>query len=587
MKRNRIGIKKMISQLLAVAVFAALTACSGKQETGKSEAGIVGTESTAEESINSIMASQESRESAGMPSSDGDVELLNVGCIYEFDVESPYCDLIKYLSYDSFMYANLVRYDENNEVVPCLCEKFEIAKDGTAVTFYFKEGIKWHDGQSLTMEDIEFSLNLWLDVLKPSVALRYMKDVEVLDENSIRVNMQSSCAYVFLRHMIMSSAGCVIYPKHIWEDVKDLKSFSGPDAMIGCGPFVYESYDEEAKVAYFHRFEDYHEGAPTIKRVAFHLYESPESVVMAYKNKEIDCMFQYAAGLAGIYVPALKELDYLDVGEEVNLGSSILEFNFKDELMQDLDIRNAVYAALDYELLAATGGGDYCVPGTKGVISPGNIGYAADMAVNKQNISEANQILDDAGYIDTDGDGLREKKDGTELKIMVSPAYSASKGTQYQRLAQVVVRDLEKVGIKVYLDEEVSNSDAWKARFSQNKDFQIAITGCSQGVAIIDTVNQGLVEKAGSDGTLTWNGTNNTPEYVEIFSRIINSRNPEEYAVAADESQRYLADQMVAITLGVESMFYPYNTADYTNWSARNGNGAFSYDTWFTVKAKQ
>ena len=380
-----------------------------------------------------------------------DVELLNVGSIYQFDVESPYCELLKYLSYDGFMYSNLVRYGADNEVVPCLCERFEIAEDGTSVTFYFQEGIKWHDGQPLTMEDIEFSLNLWLDVLKPSVALRYMESVEVLDDTSIRVNMQSSCAYVFLRHMIMSSSGCVIYPKHIWENVEDLKSFTGREAMIGCGPYVYDSYDDEAKIAYFNRYEDYHEGVPTIKRIAFHLYESPESLVMAFKNGEIDCMFQYAAGLSGNYVPAIQELDYLNVGEEVNLGGPILEFNFQDALMSDLDMRNAVYYALDYELLAATDGGEYCVPGTKGVISPGNIGYADDLPTNQQNTEEANRILDEAGYVDITGDGLRENKDGSAMRIMVSPAYSASKGVLYQRLAQVVVQNLQDVGLDAYL----------------------------------------------------------------------------------------------------------------------------------------
>ena len=188
--------------------------------------------------------------------------------------------------------------------------------------------------------------------------------------------------------------------------------------------------------------------------------------------------------------------------------------------------------------------------------------------------------------MDVNGDGLRENRDGEALRIMVSPAYSASKGTLYERLAQVVVRDLKNVGIDAFVDEDVSNSDAWKLRKSQNKDFQICITACSQGVAIIDTVNQGIVEKAGSDGTLTWNGTNSTPEYVETFSRIIDSKNEEEYAAAAYASQHYLADNMVAITLGIEDMFYPYNTGDYTNWSFRSGNGAFSYDTWFTLQTK-
>ena len=254
--------------------------------------------------------------------------------------------------------------------------------------------------------------------------------------------------------------------------------------------------------------------------------------------------------------------------------------------MSDLDMRNAVYYALDYELLAATDGGEYCVPGTKGVISPGNIGYADDLPTNQQNTEEANRIFDEAGYVDITGDGLRENKDGSAMRIMVSPAYSASKGVLYQRLAQVVVQNLQDVGLDAYLDEDVSNSDAWQARWRGNKDFQIAITSCSQGVAIIDTVNQGLVEKAGSDGTLTWNGTNNNPEYVELFSRIIDSKNPEEYADAAYDSQHYLADQMVAISLGVESMFYPYNIEDFTDWSFRSGNGAFSYDTWFTLKNK-
>ena len=233
-----------------------------------------------------------------------DVELLNVGSIYQFDVESPYCELLKYLSYDGFMYSNLVRYGADNEVVPCLCERFEIAEDGTSVTFYFQEGIKWHDGQPLTMEDIEFSLNLWLDVLKPSVALRYMESVEVLDDTSIRVNMQSSCAYVFLRHMIMSSSGCVIYPKHIWENVEDLKSFTGREAMIGCGPYVYDSYDDEAKIAYFNRYEDYHEGVPTIKRIAFHLYESPESLLWPSRTARLTvCSSMLLASLATMCPP--------------------------------------------------------------------------------------------------------------------------------------------------------------------------------------------------------------------------------------------------------------------------------------------
>ena len=194
--------KRILALLLCLAALLSLAACGG----APAEETTPDADQTTTQDSNTGDTAADAEPAAG-----GDVELLNVGSIYQFDVENPYCELIKYLSYDGFLYSNLVRYGENNEVVPCLCERYEIAEDGTSVTFYFQDGIKWHDGTPLTMEDIEFSLNLWLNVLKPSVALRYMKSVEVLDDTSIRVNMQSSCAYVFLRHMIMSSAGCVIY----------------------------------------------------------------------------------------------------------------------------------------------------------------------------------------------------------------------------------------------------------------------------------------------------------------------------------------------------------------------------------------
>lgn len=515
------------------------------------------------------------------------IEQLNIGCIYEFDMENPQSDLMKYLNYDSFVFANLVRYDMNNEVVPCLAESYEISEDGTAVTFSFADGMKWHDGTDLTMEDIEFSLNLWMDKLKPSVALRYMKDVEVLDSHTIRINMQSSCAVVFLRHMIMSSAGCVIYPKHIWENVEDLKTFTGPEAMIGNGPYTYEGYDEEAKIVYFKAFEDYYEGAPAVERIAFKLYNSPENLVMAYKNNEIDCMYQYAAGLSGTYMPSLSNLKGLNVGQTVNLGSPILEFNFQDSLMQDLDIRQAVYYALNYPSIAMTVGGQYAHVASKGVISPGNVGYAEDLPENVQDVEKANQILDKAGYIDIDGDGIRENKDGQKMKIMVSSLQSASKGQLYDRIAQAVINDMRNVGLDAYLDEEIiGSSDAWKARHNTDKNFQIAITSCSQGVAIIDTVSQGLVQKAGVDGTMTWNGTNSTPEYVDIFSAIIDSKTPEEYAQAAYQSQHYMADNMIAISLGVEDVFYPYNDGNFTGWVSREGNGVFTFDSMFSLRRK-
>lgn len=66
-----------------------------------------------------------------------------------------------------------------------------------------------------------------------------------------------------------------------------------------------------------------------------------------------------------------------------------------------------------------------------------------------------------------------------------------------------MIQNLQDVDLDAYLDEDVPNSDAWQAQRRGNKGLQIAIISYSRGVTIIDTVNWGLVEKAGSDGTLT------------------------------------------------------------------------------------
>ena len=85
-----------------------------------------------------------------------------------------------------------------------------------------------------------------------------------------------------------------------------------------------------------------------------------------------------------------------------------MTFGFNVYPTNEQNFREAVYYALDYDLLATTIGGDEAVPAHKGMIPQGNKGYVDGYPVNARDLDEANQILDTAGYLDVDGDGIRE-----------------------------------------------------------------------------------------------------------------------------------------------------------------------------------
>ena len=77
-----------------------------------------------------------------------------------------------------------------------------------------------------------------------------------------------------------------------------------------------------------------------------------------------------------------------------------------------------------------------------------------------QDQEQAKAILEAAGYVDTDGDGWRERPDGTPMDVLVTPQYNATKAALYQRIAEIIVTNLGEVGVKCTLDEEsIRNSD--------------------------------------------------------------------------------------------------------------------------------
>ena len=143
----------------------------------------------------------------------------------------------------------------------------------------------------------------------------------------------------------------------------------------------------------------------------------------------------------------------------MNMGLFEILFGFHKQPTDDLEFRRAVRYALNYELLATTiGGEDGRYPAR---VSPPPQVLATMTASQAGAGSGAGQgDSGGGGYIDTDGDGWRERPDGTPMDVLVTPQYNATKAALYQRIAEIIVTNLGEVGVKCTLDEEsIRNSD--------------------------------------------------------------------------------------------------------------------------------
>ena len=509
----------------------------------------------------------------------GDVEILNVGAIYEFNVPNFTSNIMQMLGFENFSFVNPVRIDSNAEIVPSFAKSYEIAEDGLSITFKIPTDAKWHDGVPVTAEDFKFSIDYCINTLKTMKT--YFESCDIIDAETVRVNLLSTSPVVTLRHWTFWNRTALL-PKHIWENVEDPASFDGEGSMVGCGPYQFDKYDADAQILYFDAYEEYHLGAPTVKRIAFKLYDSKESVIMALKNNDIDCFYQYATGLNGQYADAILDLEGFDAGLVTNMGVPMMSFNMSENSRSDLAVRQAVSKALDFEMLAATLGNGYATVGGKGVLNPISEGYDPTIGLNEQNQEEAKSILDNAGYVDVDGDGLREDPNAQPFEQIVVSQQSTALGNFYDRLAQIVVRDLIAVGIDARLNEDVlGNADKYKDVIL-NKEYDIHLVGTTGGANYIDTAFKYLsTERTGYYG-----GTLSDPAFLELYFGLLDSITFETYSDYRTQLQHYVAQELPAIALGWDEMFYPYNTDQFDGWVVREGHGPFTYETWFNLQTK-
>ncbi len=339
------------------------------------------------------------------------------------------------------VYSGLFGYDSTGRLVKQLLEDYSVSEDGKLYTLTIKQGVKWHDGEELTADDVLFTIHAIQDPAYKSPLRSNWLSVEagVVDRYTVTLTLKKTY-FGFLESLTVG-----ILPKHIWENIAP-ENFLLADynlAPVGSGPFRFYDSEKDSSgnmLSYELRsFEGYFAGAPYIERIVFHFYPDEQSLLDAYNRKEVLGM----NSVTPENVPALQERRSARIYEIAIPRIFAVFFNItKNAALAHDEVRSALAFATDREAIIRdilSGKGQPA----EAALLPFMSGYAADLTFPRFDQDQANLILDQNNWVRGE-DGIRAKG-GTILEFtLMVPDWP-----ELVRTAEILRGQWEKVGARV------------------------------------------------------------------------------------------------------------------------------------------
>ncbi|MFZ4850245.1 MAG: ABC transporter substrate-binding protein [Caldilinea sp.] len=413
-----------------------------------SEAASPAAENTAEESAGDPVAG-----GAWSRSSSADASILNP--ILSSDASSS--------AIHSMLVPGLIGADPfTGEFVPegSMSERWEVSEDGLVWTFFLRDGVTWSDGDPVDAADFKFTYDAIASDLVETPrksAIEQIESIEVLDPLTLQITFkQVKCDG-------LGDLGLGWLPSHLFaSDFSDVMTNSYNEApQVSAGPFVFQSWTRDDNTI-LTRNERYWEGAPHMDGMIYRVVPDSGTRLAQLLSGEIDITGLEPAQLTSVEGnPDINVYSFQDDGYDyigLNLANPANPLPGKDEegnlivqephpILGDLNVRKAIAHALDYKTIIDSvylGRGyqiaSNVLPAVKWAHDPSIQPYAYDL-------ERSQQLLEEAGWVDSDGDGVREKE-GVKLSLTLI----TNAGNKVREDLGALVQDqLAQTGIQIDL----------------------------------------------------------------------------------------------------------------------------------------
>jgi len=336
----------------------------------------------------------------------------------------------------SLIYSRILKYDTTGHLGYDLATDININQN--TYTVKLRHDVKWQDGQTLTAEDIIFTINLMKNPLVRSTVTGWDSvSVKAIDKYTVEFTLPS--AFAAFEHALTFA----ILPEHVLSKVSpvSIRESDFSKNPIGSGPFKLDLLQDASdqtkgeKVVHLLRNDDYYGSRAKLMRYQIHSYKTADDVISSLAQGEVNS----AIGLSSGELKRVDNKRYAIVVKPIQTGVYAI-FNLKSQVLQDISVRRALRQGTDTDTIRrdlpkGTPKMDY--PLTDDQLKP-------DLPVAPTySQAESRKMLDDNGW-KLNSKGIREK-DGKQLKLSVV----AVKNGELERTLEIISGQWRALGVAV------------------------------------------------------------------------------------------------------------------------------------------
>ena len=445
--------------------------------------------------------------SSGTPATGGEIV---VGITQDLDSLDPHIAVAAGTDEVLFnIFEGLVKPDKDGNFVEAVAESYVISEDALTYTFTLRENVKFHNGDTVTVEDVVYSLKRCaglLDVQDPNVLVdsalsRSIAEITAPDERTVVLKLHQA------NTELLPYLTCAIIPCDY-----DAQATS----PVGTGPFKFVSYAPLESFV-IEKNKDYYGTMAYLDKVTFKIYASSDAAFLELMAGTID-IFPY---LTDEQATQLSETYSIEVGT-MNLVQALF-LNNGVAPFDNVKVRQAFCHAINrQEILNMLSGGRGTIINSG--MTPGLASYYNDAVTEySYDVEKAKQLLAEAGY----GDGL-------EITITVPSNYQYHMDT-----AQVIVEQLKKVGVTAKI--EPVEWASWLSDVYKGRDYQATVVGLDFNLAPSDVVKR--YQSTASNNFVNYSNA----AFDSTFAVALASIEEQEKTTAYKELQKLLAEDAASV----------------------------------------
>lgn len=389
----------ILMMILLLAVSSALVGCNNTSDTNEENASATGSGNTEVAKKDTITIAQANDVKSFDPHATNDSGSSNV---------------------NRQIYGSLVRHDETMTIVGDLAVSWKPIDD-LSWEFKLREGVKWHDGNDFTSEDVKFSIERQKESSSVGHLVGPILEVEIIDEHTVVLHTETS--FGPLLPNLAHSGSRIVSKKAVEQYGEDYA-----EHPIGTGAYKFIKWTPGDSVV-LEKFDDYFEETQGVKNLIFRAIPEGTSRTIALETGEVDLVIAVEPNDKKL----VEENVDLKLYEQMSNRTEYLSFNMNKTPFDNVLVRQAISHAVDkvaINVVANDSRGEIAHT----VIGKKVLGFNPDVPKYELDIEKAKQLLADAGY-----------PDGFETTIWAS-------GDVRQRIAQVIQSNLAEIGITANIE---------------------------------------------------------------------------------------------------------------------------------------